>query len=83
MRPNPILVRTAVATAKAVAIRRSPVRVGPQEIVGMEGVVRAGGYVFVRGELWQARAAGEIAPGEHVQVDALDGLTLDVHRIES
>jgi len=73
----------AFAMAKAVAIRRSPVRVGPQEIVGMEGVVRAGGYVFVRGELWRARAADEIVPGEHVQVDALDGLTLDVHRIES
>jgi membrane-bound serine protease (ClpP class) len=73
----------AFAMAKAVAIRRSPVRVGPQEIVGMEGVVRTGGYVFVRGELWRAPAADEIEPGEHVKVDALDGLTLDVHRIES
>jgi membrane-bound serine protease (ClpP class) len=74
----------AFAMAKAVAIRRSPVRVGPQEIVGMHGVARPGGYVFVRGELWQARSGdGEIAPGEEVEVDALDGLTLDVHRIES
>lgn len=73
----------AVAMAKAVAIRRSPVTVGPQEIVGMEGVARAGGYVFVRGELWRARAADKITPGEHVQVDALDGLTLDVHRIDT
>ena len=45
----------AFAMSKAVAIRRSPVRVGPQEIVGMEGVVRPGGYVFVHGELWRAR----------------------------
>jgi membrane-bound serine protease (ClpP class) len=73
----------AFAMAKAVAIRRSPVRVGPQEIVGMEGVTRPGGYVFVRGELWRARGADGIAPGEHVQVDALDGLTLDVHRIDT
>jgi membrane-bound serine protease (ClpP class) len=73
----------AVAMAKAVAVRRSPVTVGPQEIVGMEGVARAGGYVFVRGELWRARAADKITPGEHVQVDALDGLTLDVHRIDT
>jgi len=40
-------------------------------------------YVFVRGELWRARAADKIIPGEHVQVDALDGLTLDVHRIDT
>jgi membrane-bound serine protease (ClpP class) len=73
----------AVAMAKAVAVRRSPVTVGPQEIVGMEGVARAGGYVFVHGELWRARAADKIIPGEHVQVDALDGLTLDVHRIDT
>jgi membrane protein implicated in regulation of membrane protease activity len=39
--------------------------------------------VFVRGELWRARAADRIIPGEHVQVDALDGLTLDVHRIDT
>jgi membrane-bound serine protease (ClpP class) len=73
----------AVAMAKAVAVRRSPVTVGPEEIVGMEGVARAGGYVFVHGELWRARATDKIAPGEHVQVDALDGLTLDVHRIDT
>jgi membrane-bound serine protease (ClpP class) len=73
----------AFAMGKAIAIRRSPVRVGPQEIIGMEGVVRPGGYVFVHGELWRAPAAEQIAPGEHVQVDALDGLTLDVHRIEA
>ena len=80
--PNP-LPSMAFAMAKAVAIRRSPVMVGPQEIVGMEGVARAGGYVFVRGELWRARAADKIIPGEHVQVDGLDGLTLDVHRIDT
>jgi membrane-bound serine protease (ClpP class) len=73
----------AFAMGKAVAIRRSPVRVGPQEIVGMEGVVRPNGYVFVNGELWRAPAADALPAGDHVQVDALDGLTLDVHRIES
>ncbi len=71
----------AIAMAKAVAVRRSPVRVGPQEIVGMEGVVRPGGYVLVQGELWRAPGTDTLAPGEHVQVDALDGLTLEVHRI--
>jgi membrane protein implicated in regulation of membrane protease activity len=39
--------------------------------------------VFVRGELWRARSSDRLRPGEHVRVDALDGLTLDVHRIDS
>jgi membrane-bound serine protease (ClpP class) len=73
----------AFAIAKAVAVRRRPVTVGPQQIVGMEGVVRGDGQVFVRGELWRARSDDRLRPGEHVRVANLDGLTLDVHRIES
>ncbi len=72
----------AFAISKAVAVRRTPVSVGPNQIVGLEGVVRMDGQVFVRGELWQARASERLAVGERVRVDALDGLTLDVHRIE-
>jgi membrane-bound serine protease (ClpP class) len=68
----------AVAMGKAIAVRRSPVAVGPQEIVGMEGVVREGGFVFVRGELWRARSTGPLDPGQHVRVEAVDGLTLAV-----
>ena len=71
----------ALAIGKAVTARRMPVTVGPQEIVGMEGVVREGGLVFVRGELWRARSGDPLTPGERVQVDALDGLTLNVHRV--
>ena len=73
----------AFAISKAVAVRRAPVRVGPQEIVGMEGVARSGGQVFVRGELWRARSSESLRPGDRVRVAGLDGLTLDVHRIES
>jgi membrane-bound serine protease (ClpP class) len=58
-----------------------PVIVGPQEIVGMEGIVREGGLVFVRGELWRASSTEPLAPGERVRVDRLNGLTLDVHRV--
>ena len=47
----------------------------------MEGVVRPSGQVFVHGELWRARAAEQLQPGDRVSVDALDGLTLQVHRI--
>ena len=46
----------AFGISKAIAARRSPVAVGPQEIIGMEGVVREGGLVSVHGELWRARA---------------------------
>ena len=60
-------------------MRRSPVTVGPQEIIGMQGVVRDGGLVFVRGELWRARSPEPLAPGQRVEVDRLDGLTLTVH----
>jgi membrane-bound serine protease (ClpP class) len=73
----------AIAIAKAVAVRRQPVTVGPQQIVGMEGVVRDDGQVFVRGELWRARSADPLRPGEHVRVAGMDGLTLDVRRIEA
>jgi membrane-bound serine protease (ClpP class) len=69
----------AVAVGKSVEARRAPVTVGPEQIVGMEGVVRESGRVFVRGELWSARSADQLEPGDHVVVDALDGLVLDVH----
>jgi membrane-bound serine protease (ClpP class) len=67
------------ALTKAVQARRRPVSVGPQEILGMHGVVR-GGLVAVRGELWQARSAdGEpLVTGEEVVVQDVDGLTLVV-----
>jgi membrane-bound serine protease (ClpP class) len=72
----------AIAIAKAVAVRRRPATVGPQQIVGMEGVVRGDGQVFVHGELWRARSPEKLRPGERVRVAGLDGLTLDVHRID-
>jgi membrane protein implicated in regulation of membrane protease activity len=39
--------------------------------------------VYVRGELWRARSDESLRPGDKVRVAALDGLTLDVHRIET
>jgi membrane-bound serine protease (ClpP class) len=71
----------AFAISKALAVRHRPVVVGPQEIVGMEGIMRPGGLVFVHGELWHARSPEPLAPGQRVRVDALDGLTLNVHRV--
>ena len=71
----------AFGISKAIAARRSPVAVGPQEIVGMEGVVREGGLVAIHGELWRARAAQPLRLGQRVTVDRLDGLTLEVHQV--
>ncbi len=71
----------AIAINKAVAARRLPVSVGPQKIVGMEGVVREGGLVFVHGELWRVHSAEPLRPGQRVQVEGLEGLTLRVHRV--
>lgn len=65
--------------AKLVQVRRRPVEVGQQSIVGQLGEVRHGGLVAVRGELWQAKPAdGEpLTPGEPVEVVGIeDGLTL-------
>ena len=73
----------ALAVGKSVSARRMPVRVGPEQIVGLEGVVRGEGQVFVRGELWRARSTDPLRPGDRVAVDRLDGLTLEVHRIAS
>jgi membrane-bound serine protease (ClpP class) len=73
----------AFAVSKSVAARRAPVLFGPEQIVGLEGVVRAGGDVFVRGELWRVRSEEPLHEGDRVSVDALDGLTLAVHRITS
>jgi membrane-bound serine protease (ClpP class) len=71
----------AFAVSKSIAARRQPVRVGPEEIVGMQGVVAPSGQVHVHGELWRAVSDEPLEPGDHVSVVALDGLTLQVHRI--
>ena len=71
----------AFAISKALALRRKPPRVGPQEIVGMEGVVRDGGLVFVHGELWRVESDARLVPGQHVRVEGLDGLSLKVRGV--
>jgi membrane-bound serine protease (ClpP class) len=70
----------AFALTKAVQVRRRPVAVGPIRVLGAEGVVRTPGQVFVGGELWHAhRADGHaLVPGDHVRVEAVDGLELTV-----
>ena len=68
----------AFAMSKAIGARRRPVSVGPEQIIGMEGVVRDDGYVFVRGELWHASSDQPLRAGQRVRVQRIDGLTLAV-----
>jgi membrane protein implicated in regulation of membrane protease activity len=64
-----------VALTRVVKARKAPVEVDVHRLVGLEGVVRNGDYVFVGGELWRSHTAGGAAlvPGTHVRVDAVEG----------
>jgi len=70
----------AFALTKAVQVRRRPVTVGPNRVIGSEAVVRTPGQVFVAGELWRAHRedGAQLVPGEHVQVTDVRGLELTV-----
>jgi membrane-bound serine protease (ClpP class) len=70
----------ALALTKAVQVRRRPVTVGPNRVVGEEAVVRTSGQVFVAGELWHAHRddGSDLVPGQHVRVKAVHGLELVV-----
>ena len=83
-----LLLFSGVALGKAVAARRRPTVTGREELVGQVGVVRTtldpAGLVFVHGELWQARTAGETLPeGQEILVDGIDGLVLRVRETET
>jgi membrane-bound serine protease (ClpP class) len=66
---------------KAVQVRHAPVHHGEHTIVGAIGEVRADGLVHLRGELWRALSTdgAPLVPGEAVEVESLDGMTLMVH----
>ncbi len=74
----------ALVVTKLVQVRRAEVVTGQEELIGQVGVVRQTldpvGLVFVHGELWRAKTAGEaIRPGQQVRVEGLDdALTLTV-----
>jgi len=69
-------------------VKASPIRYGPEELVGMTGDVRQQlsprGQVFIDGALWQAESSDpseRIATGEEIRVEAVKGLTLTVSRV--
>ena len=68
-------------------MRRVNVATGVENLIGSIGEVTAAlapvGQIRVLGELWQARARSDLAPGTSVRVVAVDGLTLDVEPADS
>jgi membrane-bound serine protease (ClpP class) len=78
---------TALALAKVVQARRRTPQTGEEQLVGKLGVARDSidptGLIVVDGELWQARSVGaSISAGETVRVERLDGLVLEVGRVD-
>jgi membrane-bound serine protease (ClpP class) len=70
-----------VALTRVVKARKAPVEVDVHRLVGLEGVVRSGDYVFVGGELWRAHTpdGAQLVPGTRVHVDDVeDDLLLTV-----
>ena len=63
---------------------RMPEITGTGQLVGLQGKARTGldpeGMVFVRGEIWQARADESLGAGERVEVVAVDGMELRVRK---
>jgi membrane-bound serine protease (ClpP class) len=73
------------ALTKAVQVRRRPVSVGPQMIVGEIGEARRDDMVFVHGELWRARSGdgAPLRPGQQVRVAGVGPeLVLEVEHLE-
>jgi len=74
----------AFVVGKAVQARHEQVHTGYEELIGMAGEVRQAlsptGQVFIQGALWRAKTADgrELAIGEPIVVEAVDGLTLTV-----
>jgi membrane-bound serine protease (ClpP class) len=66
--------------------RRRAVVTGAAALIGAAGNViewsKDEGRVRIVGEIWRARAAAELRPGERVKVRSRDGLILLVERIE-
>lgn len=90
----PFLIGIAVACAilffivgaAAARAHRRRVVTGAEEMRGLSGVVTSvkgeTAYAQVRGESWRVRSPRALAPGDHVRVVSLDGLTLSVEPID-
>ena len=75
----------AFVVGKIVQVRRKPVAVGVHSLVGARGIARAGGFVFVNGELWRANteSGALLAVGTPVEVTAVEGLAVVVRPVST
>ena len=66
--------------------RRKKTMIGPAGLVGEIGVARTPlvpeGKIIIQGELWNAIASADVAPGQPVRVRDVDGLLLKVEPAE-
>lgn len=78
----PLGLVTIFLMTMALRARRNKVTTGTQGLIGEIGVARTelapSGKVFVHGELWDARAAGDVHAGDAVRVRAVQGFELEV-----
>lgn len=78
----PLAAITVFLLRLAIAAKMRKSVTGAQGMVGEVGVVKSdlspAGKIFVRGELWDARATENIPVGSRVRVKKIQGLTLDV-----
>jgi membrane-bound serine protease (ClpP class) len=79
---------------KALHAQRLPAATGTEGLLGKIGPVRSSfssdsfkppysGMIFVAGELWRAQASEKIQIGEEVVVTGMNGITLQVERLDS
>jgi membrane-bound serine protease (ClpP class) len=83
----PLGLITAFLMTIALRARRNKVVTGEQGLVGETGVAQTAlspqGKVFVHGELWDATATTSLPVGQLVVVKKVDGLMLEVEKMES
>jgi membrane-bound serine protease (ClpP class) len=82
----PVLALIAFLFWEALRSHRDRVTTGEAGMIGLTGradtELAPEGTVFIRGELWRAKARSRIAAGENVRVIGLEGLTLEVEHAD-
>jgi membrane-bound serine protease (ClpP class) len=88
MAPTIALVGGFFVVVSSLAFRayRAKPQSGVDGMVGLKGLVRQTidpeGLVFIHGEIWRAVSEKKLEPGDKVQVQSVDGLTLKVKKVE-
>jgi len=82
----PLGIITVYLMTIALQARRNKITTGIEGLIGEVGVAETAlspaGKVFVHGEIWDAVAAAEVARGEKVVVERIDGMQLKVDSVK-